>query len=224
MIRRPPRSTRTDTLFPYTTLFRSVQRSRKLRLRALWFQVHKWIGLLLAVLIVPISLTGSALVWHDWLETLNPARAVSGEPVLPHSAYTAAAERVLGPGERVMSIRFAEGEGPVLISAARPPEPGASRPIRTNIWLDPAEGRLLDRAASNEGAVRVLHVLHGSLMVSGVGRQIVGWVGVFMFVSSLTGLWLWWPVTGSVRRGIRWRRQNATSAKDRKSTRLNSSH
>src|SRR3546814_1792409 len=26
MIRRPPRSTRTDTLFPYTTLFRSVRR------------------------------------------------------------------------------------------------------------------------------------------------------------------------------------------------------
>src|SRR3546814_5139944 len=26
MIRRPPRSTRTDTLFPYTTLFRSFQR------------------------------------------------------------------------------------------------------------------------------------------------------------------------------------------------------
>src|SRR3546814_4867460 len=28
MIRRPPRSTRTDTLFPYTTLFRSGRRSR----------------------------------------------------------------------------------------------------------------------------------------------------------------------------------------------------
>src|SRR3546814_5165082 len=28
MIRRPPRSTRTDTLFPYTTLFRSVDVSR----------------------------------------------------------------------------------------------------------------------------------------------------------------------------------------------------
>src|SRR3546814_7633474 len=28
MIRRPPRSTRTDTLFPYTTLFRSHQRKR----------------------------------------------------------------------------------------------------------------------------------------------------------------------------------------------------
>src|SRR3546814_15588606 len=31
MIRRPPRSTRTDTLFPYTTLFRSSQ-GNKLRL------------------------------------------------------------------------------------------------------------------------------------------------------------------------------------------------
>src|SRR3546814_19893110 len=28
MIRRPPRSTRTDTLFPYTTLFRSVDGDR----------------------------------------------------------------------------------------------------------------------------------------------------------------------------------------------------
>src|SRR3546814_4637971 len=29
MIRRPPRSTRTDTLFPYTTLFRSPPRCRR---------------------------------------------------------------------------------------------------------------------------------------------------------------------------------------------------
>src|SRR3546814_1152797 len=33
MIRRPPRSTRTDTLFPYTTLFRSAE--RYLRSRAI---------------------------------------------------------------------------------------------------------------------------------------------------------------------------------------------
>src|SRR3546814_3935444 len=32
MIRRPPRSTRTDTLFPYTTLFRSAY--------AYWLSVH----------------------------------------------------------------------------------------------------------------------------------------------------------------------------------------
>src|SRR3546814_11566331 len=39
MIRRPPRSTRTDTLFPYTTLFRSHedrQRRRRLAREAQW--------------------------------------------------------------------------------------------------------------------------------------------------------------------------------------------
>src|SRR3546814_8609392 len=35
MIRRPPRSTRTATLFPYTTLFRSRCRSRKPAVRRL---------------------------------------------------------------------------------------------------------------------------------------------------------------------------------------------
>src|SRR3546814_1397307 len=33
MIRRPPRSTRTDTLFPYTTLFRSHRRALPSRVR-----------------------------------------------------------------------------------------------------------------------------------------------------------------------------------------------
>src|SRR3546814_20838003 len=37
MIRRPPRSTRTDTLFPYTTLFRSVGTYVILRLTSLLF-------------------------------------------------------------------------------------------------------------------------------------------------------------------------------------------
>src|SRR3546814_16392401 len=31
MIRPPPRSTRTDTLFPYTTLFRSLRRTHRVR-------------------------------------------------------------------------------------------------------------------------------------------------------------------------------------------------
>src|SRR3546814_18358884 len=36
MIRRPPRSTRTDTLFPYTTLFRSADRIVYHQLRVEW--------------------------------------------------------------------------------------------------------------------------------------------------------------------------------------------
>src|SRR3546814_13465410 len=36
MIRRPPRSTRTDTLFPYTTLFRSIYANDRSLLFMFW--------------------------------------------------------------------------------------------------------------------------------------------------------------------------------------------
>jgi uncharacterized iron-regulated membrane protein len=182
------------------------------RLRRLWFQVHKWIGLALAVLIIPVSLTGSALVWHDWLdERLNPERAASAAPALPPSAYAEAAARFARPGERLSNLAFPRESGPVVATLARTSQPPGGRPVRTLLYLDPASARLLDRSASDEGAVRVLHNLHGSLMVPGVGRQIVGWIGVAMLLSSLTGLWLWWPLSGRFTRGLRWRRRSTTS-------------
>src|SRR3546814_12915830 len=41
MIRRPPRSTRTDTLFPYTTLFRSFTEKKNADLGQLWLEHGK---------------------------------------------------------------------------------------------------------------------------------------------------------------------------------------
>ena len=187
--------------------------SNVVRLRKIWFQLHKWIGIALAILIIPISLTGSALVWHDWLDNaLNAERSADAPATLPPSAYAAAARKLLGPGEQLVSISLPQRAGAVVATAAQPPAPGGGRPVRSMLYLDPVDGHLLDRASSNEGLVRVFHILHGSLMMPGVGRQIVGWVGVFMLLSSLTGLWLWWPLTGRVSRGLRWKRQPATSA------------
>src|SRR3546814_12463811 len=45
MIRRPPRSTRTDTLFPYTTLFRSEVARLRGRMRALYADTRSASGL-----------------------------------------------------------------------------------------------------------------------------------------------------------------------------------
>src|SRR3546814_5664991 len=43
MIRRPPRSTRTDTLFPYTTLFRSLSCARnRCRCRVIRSMLSRW--------------------------------------------------------------------------------------------------------------------------------------------------------------------------------------
>ena len=152
-----------------------MARSTTMRLRGLWLQVHKWIGLLLAVLIIPISLTGSALVWHDWLdETVNPQRyaVTGGEPALPPVGLCrrgAAARSRRASGS--LSLRYPEhGEGPI----ARPPPPRAAAGRRAG-RRGPTSGSIrptaavLDKASSNAGLVRVIHVLHGSLMMPGLG-------------------------------------------------------
>src|SRR3546814_4588792 len=41
MIRRPPRSTRTDTLFPYTTLFRSQRLASRTKRRCVCFTLQQ---------------------------------------------------------------------------------------------------------------------------------------------------------------------------------------
>src|SRR3546814_15629930 len=57
MIRRPPRSTRTDTLFPYTTLFRSRAWLSRLRAAGVRFHMrHRWSGWAAGVAVGPQAL------------------------------------------------------------------------------------------------------------------------------------------------------------------------
>ncbi|HEU0284633.1 MAG TPA: PepSY-associated TM helix domain-containing protein [Sphingomicrobium sp.] len=179
-----------------------------IRLRRAWFQIHKWLGITLAILVIPISLTGAALVWHDWLdEQINPQRfpEVNG-PLLEPGAYAAAAARIAEPGERVRTISLPDRKGAVQVTLTKP-LPDGRRQAFARAWLNPMTAEPIERAGNREGVLSVLHVLHGSLMVPGVGRKIVGLIGLAMLLSSLTGLWLWWPLKGSVRRGLRWNRR-----------------
>lgn len=179
----------------------------KAQLRNAWFQVHKWIGLLLAVILIPLSVTGSLLVWDEPLDRLlEPTHyAASGSATLPASAYVDTARRALPAGSKIVSVRI--GEGPVMVTAA-PLSPSKMRgpALRLGAWIDPAKGTLIDSGLTISPLLRWAHIFHGSLQVPGPGRAIVGWLGMAMLVSSLTGIWLWWPLTGSVTRGLRWKR------------------
>ena len=176
------------------------------RLRRLWFQAHKWIALILMVLLIPLGLSGVVLAWDDAIDhALNPQRyAVSGNATLAPAAYIAAAGGVLKAGQHVTALRYPRDDGPVVATASGGGKRGGG--ARTSIWLDPPTGRILDRGPSDAGLVRIAHDLHGSLFVPGTGRAIVGLLGVAMFVMAASGIWLWWPPLGRWTRGFRWHR------------------
>ena len=85
------------------------------------------------------------------------------------------------------------------------------------ILIDPVSLELLETQQAMTGWVRFFHDLHGHIFIAGgLGREIVGWLGVAMLVLGCSGLYLWWPKAGqwkaafTVRRtakGIRFNRE-----------------
>ncbi len=185
------------------------------RLRRLLQDFHLWLGVGLALLTVPLGLTGAVLVWHDGIDRLlSPERYAVSSPG-PGPGLAALAETALdrlGDGARLTQIRLPEDEMSPITVVARPA--GAANPRETvAVWLDPATGKVLDSGPANSGFMRLMHDFHGNLLVPAFsGRQIVGWLGVAMLILSLTGIYLWWPKRLSFLRALGWRPRMLPSA------------
>lgn len=191
------------------------------RLRRLWLDVHLWIGVGLLIVLVPLSVTGSILVWHDaidralYSQRYATSGAVASRPV---AEYAAAASQAFGPRAQISQLRMPQSAGdPVVAVGLMPGPPGpGGRPRTLNAWIDPPTARVLDVAEVAAQPTMLIHRIHGTLMIPsdgkgpGLGRKVVGWMGWAMFVSSATGLWLWWPRHGGFVKGLRWRRGAST--------------
>ncbi len=173
-----------------------MRRSKRPDLRGLWVQIHLWLGLTLGVVGVLIGLSGSILVFDLEIDVrLNPQRyLISGAQVqLPYAAYAKRAEQALGGGARATAIRLPDREsGPILVFARANADSG---PL-LRVYLDPPTGRVLDTSSGRDG-LGWLHSFHESLTLREFkGREMVGTVGIAMLISSLSGIYLWWPAGG----------------------------
>jgi uncharacterized iron-regulated membrane protein len=200
--------------------------------RKVWWQVHKWLGLALMILFVPLGLSGVVLTWDDAIDhALNPQRyAVHGPATLAPSAYAASALQAMGPGGRIAQLRYPDEDGPVVVMAVDAPGKAGGlgrdhdhggqrqsghrasvkdkrgRPGQMMLWLDPQTARVLDKQGRDSGLIRIAHNFHGNLLVPGFGRALVGLLGVSMVLMAVAGIWLWWPPVSNVIKGFRWRR------------------
>jgi uncharacterized iron-regulated membrane protein len=188
-----------------------MARTNRLGLRGLWRDVHLWIGVGLFVLLVPLGLSGTYLVWDGQLEqVVHPARYVVTAGTLAPDAYLDAARQAFAGRAVPAQLRMPEKPGlPVVVVGYAPvaAKPG-QRPPSLTAWLDPGSGRLLGVADPRRELRGVIHNIHGNMMMAQNGRALVGWLGVTMLISSITGLILWWPrgAVAAVVQGLRWGR------------------
>ena len=177
-------------------------KSKQVTLRGVWVQVHLWLGLTLGVVGALIGLSGSVLVYdHEIDAVINPQRhAITGANIaLPFADYAKRATQALGGDARPAGMRLPDTEdGPVTVFAR-----SGSGPFQ-RVYLDPPTGQVLD-TTSGRDFLGWLHGFHESLTLREYGgREIVGVIGIAMLVSSLSGIYLWWPSRSSLgfRRGF----------------------
>src|SRR3546814_20440496 len=100
MIRRPPRSTRTDTLFPYTTLFRSHRVGQAVVAARAALLLPPWLG---------FHRLGPGRVAHAF-DAIAPGTLLALATALVPALSTAVSASVLGPGARSRQRQHDDGE------------------------------------------------------------------------------------------------------------------
>ena len=178
--------------------------------RQLWLTIHLWLGIGLALLLVPISLSGSLLVWHDHLDAMVSPGRYAATVRSAVACFGADEDRGGENRSRICALdcpisrrrRMADrGFGP-----RSPHRTGRPTPV-LSVYLDPPTGRVLDVVNFRDSLIGFLHRFHENLTIPEYsGRAIVGWAGVGMLILSLTGIYLWWPRNGGFLLGLRWRR------------------
>ncbi|HEY8617443.1 PepSY-associated TM helix domain-containing protein [Phenylobacterium sp.] len=149
---------------------------------ALLRKLHAWTGLALCLLLIPLAISGSALVFKpEWLRATVPTanRAVVTTPAEAARAMAAAQARFpdmrsvifAGPAIGVHEVLRKEGGGYVTA--------GAAEVIQA--W--PKNGRVVDW----------LFDLHHHLLSGDTGTKVAGWAGVLTFVMLVTGFIVWLP-------------------------------
>src|SRR5215813_10875308 len=116
-----------------------VPSSRAAYLRGLPRVMHRWTAVGLLVLLIPISLSGALLVWHDALDaTLYPERFATtrGATLLPAATYLANAAAAQPDAAQPVALRFPAGpDRPVAVTVR------TGTPARlVTVYLDPPNG------------------------------------------------------------------------------------
>jgi uncharacterized iron-regulated membrane protein len=168
---------------------RWVNAPQKVGLRRVLFQVHLWIGLLLGVYVVMISVTGSAVVFRRELNLWLVPRTVVATPGVKFT-----------PGElQAIARRIYVPEEVKTVTAPRRPD----RSVHVSLERDGhVTERLFDPYTEKDlgldfppllAAEEWLVELHDNLLSGLTGRFINGLAGILTTVLALTGAVIWWP-------------------------------
>lgn len=191
------------------TFFRRfVRRPQELRVRRFNFQIHLWCGIILALYMIAIGVTGSILVFRSELERLSGLRPwyeiKATEPFVDIATVVRKLE-TSHPRARIVSVSAPNEADPAYLAVLQDH-------ARITVALHPSTGEVLGEYLKRASWLDVVQELHFSLFAHRTGRIINGIGAALLLLMCATGLVNWWPGIQNWRRALKvdfrrkWRR------------------
>jgi uncharacterized iron-regulated membrane protein len=182
---------------------RWLRRPQSLWVRKAIFQIHLWTGIGLGIYVLLISVSGSAIVFRNELyKSLWPGPklvAMSG-PRLTRDELKKAVHQAW-PDYSVTYIWESKRKNEATEVWIE--RNGETHPKTKGRLFDPFNGK--DVGPSRPAMIGVLawfSDLHTNLLAGKTGRAINGILSILVVVLCVTGLIIWWPGTGRIRRSL----------------------
>ena len=191
-------------------LSRLLLRPRQLWLRRINFQIHLWAGVVLAIYVTVVGVTGSILVFGQELHSLldpNEFPAISSRAPLAHPAAVIENIRLAFPHTHLVSLTGPTRTTPVFVAVLQ-------RNARYTVMCHPETGRILGQVQPQPSRLDWVYNLHEDLLAGRSGRIANGIGAALLLLLALTGIVNWWPGIRHWQRAIRvdfrrrWRRIN----------------
>lgn len=164
---------------------------KSLKIRNVVFSIHRYIGLLVGLILVIIGLTGSLLVFEHEIDDWG---------IQQRFGYVIPQEQTLSAGTLVKIVSTAYADYPdwkvgqvQMTSGSEFYTVRLNRPDKTQweVFINPYNGKIMgDRQHDTALFSRVLS-LHYQLLAGDIGIKIVGVAALFLCLLSITGIMLW---------------------------------
>lgn len=184
-------------------------------LRRALFQIHLWVGVLLAAYSVVIGLSGSALVFREeieqwqWGKTLQIHQQARVQPLQTMVDHVQA-DRA---GWVAVGLRNVMRTDEAALLLMRPEKDLTSTNLRYVYFNQYTGAVVLDRMRYS-GVMGWLESMHYYLLMGRQGLTISGWMALGLLILCLSGVLLWWPGVSRwaqaliMRKRARWQRLN----------------
>ncbi|MBS0178309.1 MAG: PepSY domain-containing protein [Nitrospira sp.] len=173
-------------------------------LKKFWLQAHLYIGLFGGALFVLTSLTGSFLVFYKTIdEWLNPAQLIrTPGSERPLSEILAGAQSVHPDWSTPDTLIFPLHDRDSFHAWFKDPAAAPAEERWHVVAVDPSTARPLSDRRWGSFFVSIIYELHQELLLGKPGEVFVGIMALFLLISVLSGLYLWWPKPGKLHRAL----------------------